>query len=52
MREYKPQVRLPTDPEPNPYDSKTPFQKPLWMQFDFLFGIAALGALLVFLRLH
>jgi len=44
-------IRLPTDHGPNPYDSKTPFQKPFLMQFETIFGIIALGILLVVLRL-
>lgn len=41
----KPQIRLPSDHGPNPYDSKTPFQKPLWMQPQWLVGVLLLGTL-------
>lgn len=36
-------IRLPSDTGPNPYDSKTPFQNPLWMQPQWLIGVAILG---------
>lgn len=36
-------IRLPDDPGPNPYDSKTPFQKPIWMQTQWIIGVLILG---------
>ena len=52
MHQFKPQIRLPGDHGPNPYDSSTKPQKPFWLQFETIFGVIALGVILVILRLH
>jgi hypothetical protein len=46
VKQFKPQIRLPTDEGPNPYDSKTPIEdlpKPVWMRPGWLFGIIGMA---------
>lgn len=50
MKQFKPQIRLPEDDGPNPYDSKTPLQPKIWMTWRFWGTVIAFGAMLVFIR--
>lgn len=43
MREFKPQIRLPDDHGPNPYDSSTPFQTPRWATWQWWLSVLMLG---------
>lgn len=50
----KPQIRLPDDDGPNPYDSKTPLKQlgPAWLRsWQWWFTIVGLGIALVVVRL-
>lgn len=47
-------IRLPDDPGPNPYDSKTPIKDsttPMWLTWPFWVSCIALGAALTFTRM-
>lgn len=50
MKQFKPQIRLPEDDGPNPYDSKTPLQPKIWMTWKFWFAIAAMSVTAVAIR--
>lgn len=43
MAREKLNIRLPDDPGPNPYDSKTPFQTPMWLTWKWWMAIIGLG---------
>jgi hypothetical protein len=43
VKQPKPQIRLPDDEGPNPYDSRTGYQPPVWMTWQFWLTIIALG---------
>lgn len=49
-KEPKPQIRLPDDDGPNPYDSKTGYQPPRWLTLGFWVQIALLAAGLLLAR--
>ncbi len=46
----KPQIRLPTDEGPNPYDSRTGYQPPIWMRWQFWLQAVLFGLALYFVR--
>lgn len=51
MKQPKPQIRLPDDEGPNPYDSATRFEdlpKPNWMDLGWWVAIIAMGVAFYF----
>jgi hypothetical protein len=43
VKQLKPQIRLPDDEGPNPFDSKTGLQPKPWMRWQYWIGALALG---------
>ena len=50
MQREKLAIRLPDDPGPNPYDSKTEPQKPLFIRWEFIVTVVLFGIALTWVR--
>lgn len=48
--EPKPQIRLPDDDGPNPYDSKTGLQPKPWMRWQYWVAVICAGTAFYFMR--